>query len=465
MNDLVYQYNIFRNENKSLIRKALDSTTSTGGAYLIPQHLEKVITNTLPRLRPELAMVVSKYDALKIHTFNRLTGLPDADTAMGEGGVTPTYNSTYAQASVELKVVRHKGAVTNFLQDASKTYIDAAAAEMENHLISHVNNLTTYMLHGNKEANAYTFTGWDRFISTNRFQEAYGGRVPTNLDDLDEMIDINMSKQGAAHRKGFLLSPYMISKLSRLLTNVRLNQGLTGNGLTTVEIPGGWRLAAYRDIPLIPTSQTRPVITMGTVTAGTTATGGTIADATHNYFRVSAVTWDGESLASAEVDQATTGGNVSVITLSWTRVVGSFFYKIYYGATSNGEKLIKVIPARTYDASGTPNGYVTGLTLTTIGADSGAGGSISAAMANDIPLVQGSAAQPPENIYLIDLDEFQGMGGLYYTNTAGSRFNGLVTIEPLAKTDDNLPFMVKSYAGLVDAFEATCCVRRGLRCA
>jgi hypothetical protein len=406
-------------------------------------------------------MIVSKYDPQKIHSFNRLLTLPTANGAMGEGATTPTYNSTYQRATVELKIIRRKGAVTNFLQDAS-TYIDAAAAEMENHLISHVYDLATFMLHGNAGANAYSFSGWDKFITTNRYNEVVGGTVPTNLKFLDKMIDSNRRRQGAAHRQAFLMSPEMLSKVSELLTNVRLNQGLTGGGLTQVSIPGGWRLNAYRDIPIIETSHTRPQITMGTVTPGTATSGGTILDATHNYFKVSAITWDGESLASAEADQGTSGGNTSVITLAWTAVTGAFYYKIYYGATTGAETLIKVVAAQTYDGTGTITGNNTTITLTTLAADTAVGGSITTAMASDLPLVA-TGGIPPEVIYHIDLDEYQGMGGLPYTNSAGSRFQGLVSIEPLAKTDDNIPFLIKSYPALKDAFEATCSVIRGLR--
>jgi hypothetical protein len=459
--DLVSQYNIYRQENKSLIRKALDSSSGVGGS-LIPEHLEKVITNTLPRLRPELAMIVSKYDPHKTHSFNRLITLPTANGAMGEGATTPTYNSTYQRATVELKVIRRKGSVTNFLQDASKTYVDAAAAEMENHLIAHCYDITTHLLHGNAGANQYAYSGWDKFITTNRHNEVVGGTVPTSLKFLDTMIDSNRRRQGASHRQAFLMSPEFLSKISQLLTNVRVNQGLSGNGLSQVLIPGGWRLMAYRDIPIIETSQTRPQATMGTVGTATATTGGTIANATHNYFIVSAVTWDGETLGSAEVDQSTTGSSTSTITLSWTAVTGAFYYKIYYGATASSETLIKVVAAQTYDGTGTFTGNNTSVTLTTIGADSAVGGSITTAMASDLPLVA-TGGIAPECVYHIDLDEYQGLGGFPYTNSAGSRFQGLVTIEPLAKTDDNIPFLVKSYPALKDAFEATSSVWRGLR--
>lgn len=48
-------------ENKALIRKAFTSASGVGEA-LVPEHLEEVITNTLVRLVPELAIPVLKLD-------------------------------------------------------------------------------------------------------------------------------------------------------------------------------------------------------------------------------------------------------------------------------------------------------------------------------------------------------------------------------------------------------------------
>lgn len=455
---LVRQFNQFARENKSLIQKALTSATNVGEA-LIPEHLEEVITNTIVRLSPEIAMVTPRFDPQKFHEFNRLTALPAAGGAMGEGATTPTRNSTYARVSAQLKVIRRKGSVTNFLQDSAANYVDAAAAEMESHLTAHVYDMIIYMLFGNKVANSYAFDGLDFFIQTNRTNEAQGGVVPTTLAFLDTMIDANMDKQGAAHRKAFVMSPQMVSKISSLLTNVRLVQGLSGSGLSTVEVPGGWRLAAYRDIPIIASSACRPKITMGTVSTASAGSGGVITNDEY-FFRVSVVTWDGESLASAEVSETTSGG-ADTITISWTAITGAMFYKVYEGLTTGVLTLIRVIAAKTYDANGTITGNVTSLIFT---ADPAANTSAPTALQSDLPLVA-TGSVPPENIFFWDLDEFQGMGKLAYTNSAGSRFNGLVTMYPLAQTDDNLPFLVKTYAALIDSFEATCSIHRGLRVA
>jgi hypothetical protein len=144
----IRQFNKNAVAGKSLIRKALDSSAARGQA-LVPQKLEQAITNTVLRLSPELAMVETEFDNQKFHEFNRLTSLPSAGGGMGENAVTPTRNSTYARDQVQLKVIRRKGAVTNFLQDTSAKYIDASAAEMENHILAHAYDMATYVLYGN----------------------------------------------------------------------------------------------------------------------------------------------------------------------------------------------------------------------------------------------------------------------------------------------------------------------------
>lgn len=459
----IQQFNLAARQNKSLIQKALTSVTNVGEA-LIPELLEEVITNTVVRMSPELAVMKGRFDPQKFHEFNRLTALPAAGGAMGENAVTPTRNATYARTSVELKVVRRKGAVTNFLQDSSARYIDAAAAEMENHLLAHVFDLNTYILWGNELADAYSFGGWDRFIGTNRLTEVTTGTVPTTLAFLDEMIDLNLEKQGDGHDRVFFMSARMLSLVSRLLTNVRLNQGLTAGGLTQVNIGGGWRLNAYRDIPIITTSGVRPQQTMTTVTAAHAGSGTAIPNDEY-FFRVTPVTYNGEEIACAEISDTTSSSDT--LTLSWTAFPGALYYKIYCGLTTGGANLplVAVISAFTYDADGTISGAVASHIFTSN--PSVAGASVPTAMQSDLAYVANIAGgnQPEETILLIDLDAYQGMGKLPYTNSGGSRFNGLVTMQPLAQTDDNIPFLIKSYPALADAFEATCVLHRGLRVA
>ena len=57
--DVIKQFNKYAANNKSLIQKALTTATGVGGA-LIPENLEQLITDTVIRLSPELAMALMK---------------------------------------------------------------------------------------------------------------------------------------------------------------------------------------------------------------------------------------------------------------------------------------------------------------------------------------------------------------------------------------------------------------------
>lgn len=472
MKGLIEQYNALGAQRKTLIQKAL-TTQANSGEALIPEKLEKIITNTVVRLSPEMAVIQPEFDNQKLHSFNRLMKLPRAGGFMGEGATTPTSQGSYERASVELKILRRKGAVTNFLQDSSKKYIDASTAEMENHLQAHVYDIINALKFGNAGANKYAFDGLDKIIKTNRINEVRGGVVPTDLSFLDNMIDANIRKNGAGHNKVLMMSPEMQSLVSRLLTNVRLMQGNAGT-LGHVEINGGWRLATYRDIPILPVADMGGnQVAIGTVTLDATGKGSIPAG--DYFFQVSAITLDGETIASEEVT-ATFGANKSA-KLQWTAVENASYYKIYCSKSTGTEKLVAVIPANTYDGTGTYVSDVTGVEITTDPSvknptlklvatgsfvDPNITASVTDAMANDVPIVT-TGGVAPETVMLWDLDKYQGLGKVPYTNVGGDKFGGLVTMTPLAITDDNIPFMVKSYLALCDAFEATSFMHRGLR--
>lgn len=481
-NEIIQQFNRWAGENKSQLAKALTGAANSAGA-LIPQHLEAIITNTLPRISPELAMVTPQFDNQSLHEFNRLIALGGIGGAMGESAVTPTTQPQYQRANVQLKVVRRKGATTNFLQNASKKNVDAAATNIEAELVAHVHDLCNYILYGNAGSNVWEFSGLDTFVTTNRTNKAVGGAVPTSLKELDDMIDLNFELQGMEHKKAFVMSPQMLSKFSQLLTNVRLNQGLSGT-FSQVDIGGGWRLNAYRDVPIIVSGACRPKSQMGTVTPteGQDASA-TIPDATKRYFMVAAITKNGEEIACTEINVTTDslGGNDNFINLAWAANVNAYRYKVYVGTATGVLYLRHVIPGFTYDGNGTKsqsdtdgaatsgktwtsdsNGNVTSVKFYTD--PNTAGTEVPTGLRLDVPLT-GALATPPEFIALWDLDEFQGIGRMAYTNEGGSQFNGLVTIEDLARTDDFLPFLIKSYCALADSFEQTNIIVRGLKVA
>jgi hypothetical protein len=287
------------------------------------------------------------------------------------------------------------------------------------------------------------------------------------------MIDTNLEKQGGAHKKVFIMSPQMQSTVSRLLTNVWLGQGQSGKA--EVEIEGGWRLMTYRDIPILPTSSCMPRGRMTTITTATGTAAGTVPGGTF-YIALAPVTIDGEQMIG-DVTTATGGGSIDV---TFTPYPGVYNYKIYAGTTDIDLHLIGVVPAQTYDLAGTPVSEVAGFTITDpfdtaplpklllIAPDGVLDGintpTVSVKHFNDVPIDNAThtpGVDTPQNIMLLDLDKYQGLGKLPYTNTGGDRFNGLVTVVPMALTDDFISFLIRSYCALCPSFEMTSIVSRG----
>lgn len=447
-------------EGKKLLTKALTSATGSGEA-LIAENLETTITNTMIRLVPELALLEYKYDQQKVHSFNRITALPAAGSAMGESAVTPTKQSSMERATVTMKIMRRKGEITGFVQDAARKNYDAYAVEVENHLQSFGNDMATYLLYGSAGADTYQFTGLDTYIATYRQNEAVGGAVPTDLTAFDAMIDSSNRRKGMPHRRAFVMSPELLSKISQLYTQVRDQRSAIREGSKVIEIDGGWRLQTYRDIPILESSQTRPQGQMGAVVAAHAGAGGTIPD-DQRFFQVAPITWDGEQIASAEVSD--TSSSSDTVTLSWTAYEGALLYKIYASDSTGTETLVKIISAFTYDAAGTPLTSVTSHTWTGIEPLTPETASAPAHMQSDVPLNY-TGGIPPEVVFFWDLDPFQGMGKLAYTNTGANRLNGFAEVIPLDKFDDHDDFLIKAYPALVPAFEATCGMHRGMRTA
>lgn len=464
-------------KNQSLIQKALTSAAGSGEA-LIPQDLEKVITNACILLSPEIALLSGNMKKItgNKHEFNRYTQRPGRGGAMGETSTTPVTSSKFVRDDVKVKIVKRKGRVTNFLQETSEDYIDAAGQEMENHIQAQVLAIIFYILFGNLGANAYEFGGLETNLSSNRvaFDAAAGGAVPTKLDFLDEMIDKSTRAGGNKHQRVFLCSPEMLSKVSNLLTNVRLNQGLSGSGLTQVDVAGGWRLNAYRDIPIVETTALKPVEKMTpTVTCTPSITDGTLV-ADDYFVYVSPVTYEGEQepcdVKTATVASGSTG-SISIALnephYSLDAEGGHYYsvmqYKIYIGTTTGhaNAKLVKVVSAFTYDSDGSPdgdNGVDEAIVITSLtpGAD------VPTHMADDIPFAATGGVYS-ESLVLWDLDPIQGMGKLVYANKPGDRFQGLIVTEPLAKLDDYIEFLMRSYCALVPSFQKSSYWLRNIR--
>lgn len=169
-----------------------------------------------------------------------------------------------------------------------------------------------------------------------------------------------VSNRGAS---GVLIQVYRLPDLIKRLT-ISLQVGVLDPELEFI-LTGGSVLS----------STATPLAAMGTLGSSTATTGGILSAATYGY-KVSALSQYGETVASAEKTQVTTGAT-STVTVTWTTVAGAVGYRVY-GRTSGGPwRFVAQVgtaatsytdigtitpdvnrPAPTADTSGVaPNGY------------------------------------------------------------------------------------------------------------
>jgi hypothetical protein len=467
--------NFLRQGGSELVRKALTSATGSGEA-LIPQHLEKLITNTVIRLIPEFLFMEPEFGHQKKHEFNQITSLGTGGGAMGESAVTATTNSTYNRTFVNLKVVRRKGLVSDFLQESSADFADALAVEIENQSRQQAYALNLYNMYGNEKANPYEYTGRDTYIRTNRSQAGFSSgvaTVPTSFKPLDDMFSSSNRAGGFNHKRAYIMSPEMHMKFNQLATQTRILQPTSGR-ITQVDLGYGFIVDAYLGIPIIESTMVGGAFsgTMTTVTAASGGTtGGSFSDGTY-YFRVEKVTPNGISQASAQSSVTLAGGTATQkIALTWAADADAIQYRIHYSATTGltAMTLIDVVAGNAYDSAGTVGAATTGATIlagtatTNVTNTASATDSFSANMSADIPLTA-SGGYNAESIYLIDYDRIQGLGKFPYTNN-GSQGQGIISMRPLYNNDAGIPFLIYTHGAIAPSFESTSCVSRGWRVA
>jgi hypothetical protein len=178
------------------------------------------------------------------------------------------------------------------------------------------------------------------------------------------------------------------------------------------------------------------IVTPVNAAFATATTGGTLAAGTY-WYRVSAINSRGETIASTETSQVTTG-STSTVTVNWGAVTGATGYKVY-GRTTGAELLIATVGAvTTYIDTGaiTPSGALP-TANTTSGDDTALFTAAEAALpagGGEIRLQAGTYSLPTGYSFTKQVNLVgQGMGDPYgyqpgpgFPNPAGVR--GITTI-------------------------------------
>jgi len=410
------------------IKNALTSAT---GSALFPEDLSPALVEYLQKASPLFAMLPRRGVTSTPHQYVVRTALPNA-WVEAEGTDPQFSNSSYQRKSVDIKVLRSWGSVTGFTQRFTEQFIDALAAEIDGSMASLTDVFENQILWGDT-ADALQMKGLEQFMredSTALANNIFAPAAALTLSDLDNALDTVEVYRGVMRDpKAFVMSPQMISRVTSLLTRIQRT-------VSEVEIEGGFRVATYRGVPLLPSGFVRPAnTTTSPAVTATAAAGGTVPDGTY-YYAISSVTMYGEQTVGAEANVTLGTGN-NTTNLTWTADPNAVLYKVWRGTVSGNLELLDVIPAKTY-TNGAPTGNVTSY--------SDDGTKTPVAQIKPLQVVSGVV---DETVYLVNLSRDRGLYLAGGVSPLGEQTEEFVTLTPLATRKSSFDFMIESFTALV----------------
>jgi hypothetical protein len=314
-----------------------EALTAAGVSALVQKQIDPMLLEYQRRYSPLVRSIPSIKWGSTVYNFNQRTSrIPGGFVA--DGGARPVGQSTYAQSAFTVRNLQAVGSVTGYAQEVTRDLMnDLRAREIEGAVQGLLWDIETGVVWGNAGATQNgpypEFDGLDSQISTfsgasqNSFDGAGATLALRNLDVLIDAVEQNAAQPVTDSSWMFAMSSTAASKIAQLITNQQ-------RFVDTVEVAAGLIVPTYRNIPLVKSSfLAARSIQMGTVTAGTATTGGTLAAATYRYNVTAVLARMGETVTSADVTQATTG-STSTVTLSFTPPTGyengtAILYKVY----------------------------------------------------------------------------------------------------------------------------------------
>lgn len=334
-----------------------EALTAAGVSALIQKQIDPMLLEYQRRYSPLVRSLPSQKWGSTVYYFNQRNARM-AGGFVSDGGARPVTSSTYVQNSFTMRNLQSVGSVTGYAEEVTQDLMGSLrAAEIEGGVQGLLWDMETAILWGCDPATGVgpypQFSGLDSLVSTfsGTSQNAIDLNGALTLSSLDQLIDL-VETQAAMPT---FASPWMLvgsntawSKIAQLFTNQQ-------RFLDKVEVATGLIVPSYRDIPLIKSSflSTR-AITMGTVTSANATTGGSLGNTlTYKYVVAAVIARSGETVASAEVSQATGATSTNVITLSFSTPTGldgaqPILYKVYRtaaGGATGTETLLGVVDA------------------------------------------------------------------------------------------------------------------------
>ncbi len=330
----------------SEIREAL---TAAGASPFVPKLIDPTLVEYQRRFAPWCRAIPTKKTASTTYFFNTRTVVVSGG-AVPDGGARPVSTSTYTQGQFTMTHIQAVGSVTGYAQAVTTDLIDLRATEVNGAIKGYYWDVETFCGWGNSASTAGgaqpQFDGLDTQISQfsaggsqNVIDYAGKSLSLSTLDELMVMVSGNAAEpvQGASWM--YVMSVSAEARIAQLLQ--------AQQRFDDVEIAAGLIVATYKRVPLVPSSFLSTLgYSVGTVTASSATTGGSLPASTTYYYKLSAViARQGEILPSLEVSQETGGTATNTITLSFTAPtgqdgLGTQLYKVWRGTAAGGETFL-----------------------------------------------------------------------------------------------------------------------------
>jgi hypothetical protein len=309
----------------SELREAL---TAAGASALVPKIIDPILVEYQRRYAPLCRAIPTQQWDTDQYYFNQRTSVASGG-AVPDGGAKPVSSSTYVQNNFQMKHVESVGAVTGYAQEVTRQVVgDLRTTEIQGSIRGYYWDIETFACWGNSASTLNQaqpqFDGLDTLINVfsggtqNVIDKAGNTLTLATLDELIDMVESNAAMPVADDSWMFITSSTGQSKIAQLLVNQqRFND--------KVEVAAGLIVPTYRNIPLLKsTFMSMRGYSVGTVTAATATTGGSLpASSTYKYQVSAVVARQGEIAPSVEVSQATgSGTSTNTITLSFTAPTG-----------------------------------------------------------------------------------------------------------------------------------------------
>jgi hypothetical protein len=221
-------------ENEPIV----EALTTTSAAPLIPEVLDKKLTDIANRETPLRMLLPSMMWSSSAYDFNKLTNY-GAAISYAEGDDITDVNSTYARVTVAIKMIGITKGVSGLLQAGSQDFVNAKAQEIQNAVQAVAQKEEALLIAGDSGANPKEFDGLDVQITTNVVDAAAAVLAEDHLFQAEQKI-----KEAGGKPSLIVMSPKQERALKKLLNSNKVYND-------RVEVAGGISVMSYDNMPVV----------------------------------------------------------------------------------------------------------------------------------------------------------------------------------------------------------------------